>query len=90
MAAARNAVAVAGPASRRSARKRRTSRARFAGSLAIQAFGRDKCGCPSGGNSNTPVGVGSHGSGGSVDQSNSANSSATALNLNALFQTRIG
>ena len=58
----------------------------FAGSLAIQAFGRDKCGCPSGGNSNTPVGVGSHGSGGSVDQSNSASSSATALNLNALFQ----
>ena len=58
----------------------------FAGSLAIQAFGRDKCGCPSGGNSNTPVGVGSYGSGGSVDQSNSARSSATALNLNALFQ----
>ena len=58
----------------------------FAGSLAIQAFGRDKCGCPSGGNSNTPVGVGSYGSGGSVDQSNSARSSAPALNLNALFQ----
>ena len=58
----------------------------FAGSLAIQAFGRDKCGCPSGGNSNTPVGVGSYGSGGSVDQSNSVDSSATALNLNALFQ----
>ena len=58
----------------------------FAGSLAIQAFGRDKCGCPSGGNSNTPVGVGSYGSGGSVDQSNAASSSATALNLNALFQ----
>ena len=58
----------------------------FAGSLAIQAFGRDKCGCPSGGNSNTPVGVGSYGSGGSVDQSNAARSSASALNLNALFQ----
>jgi hypothetical protein len=58
----------------------------LAGSLAIQAFGRDKCGCPSGGNSNTPVGVGSHGSGGSVDQSNAARSSASALNLNALFQ----
>jgi hypothetical protein len=58
----------------------------LAGSLAIQAFGRDKCGCPSGGNSNTPVGVGSYGSGGSVDQSNSARSSASALNLNALFQ----
>ena len=58
----------------------------LAGSLAIQAFGRDKCGCPSGGNSSTPVGVGSHGSGGSVDQSNSARSSALAPNLNALFQ----
>jgi hypothetical protein len=58
----------------------------LAGSLAIQAFGRDKCGCPSGGNSNTPVGVGSYGSGGSVDQSNAARSSAAALNLNALFQ----
>ena len=30
--------------------------------------------------------VGSYGSGGSVDQSNSVSSSATALNLNALFQ----
>ena len=58
----------------------------FAGSLALQAFGRDRCGCPSGGNSNTPVGVGSYGSGGSVDQSNRVDSSATALNLNALFQ----
>ncbi len=58
----------------------------FAGSLAIQAFGHGKCGCPSGGNSNTPVGVGSYGSGGSVDQSNAARSSATALNLNALLQ----
>jgi ribosomal protein L24 len=58
----------------------------LAGSLAVQAFGRGKCGCPSGGNSNTPVGVGSYGSGGSVDQSNSVDSSATALNLNALFQ----
>jgi hypothetical protein len=58
----------------------------FAGSLAIQAFGHGKCGCPSGGNSNTPVGVGSYGSGGSVKQSNSVDSDATALNLNALFQ----
>jgi len=32
------------------------------------------------------VGVGSYGSGGSVDQSNAASSSATALNLNALLQ----
>ena len=58
----------------------------LAGSLAIQAFGREKCGCPSGGNSNTPVGVGGHGSGGSVDQSNDVSSSAKALNLNALLQ----
>ena len=58
----------------------------LAGSLAIQAFGRDKCGCPSGGNSNTPVGVGSKRSGGSVDQSNDVHSSAKALNLNALYQ----
>ena len=58
----------------------------LAGSLAIQAFGRDKCGCASGGNSNTPVGVGSHGSGGSVDQSNTARSSALAPNLNGLYQ----
>ena len=58
----------------------------LAGSLAIQAFGRDKCGCPAGGNSSTPVGVGSHGSGGSVDQSNAVYSSALAPNLNALYQ----
>jgi hypothetical protein len=58
----------------------------LAGSLAIQAFGRGACGCPSGGNSNTPVGVGSHGSGGSVEQSNDVASSAKALNLNALYQ----
>ena len=58
----------------------------FAASLAIQAFGHGKCGCPPGGNSNTPVGVGSYGSGGSVDQSNSVKSAAPALNLNALLQ----
>ena len=58
----------------------------LAGSLAIQAFGHGKCGCASGGNSNAPVGVGGYGSGGSVDQSNSVDSSATALNLNALYQ----
>ena len=58
----------------------------FAGSLAIQAFGRGKCGCPAGGNTSTPVGVGGHSAGGDVDQSNSVASSATALNLNALKQ----
>ena len=54
--------------------------------MALQAFGHGKCGCPSGGNSSTPVGVGSHGSGGSLEQSNHAGSSAKALNLNALSQ----
>ncbi len=58
----------------------------LAASLAAQVSGRDRCGCPSGGNTNTPVGVGSYGSGGSVDQSNKVSSSASALNLNALFQ----
>jgi hypothetical protein len=37
-------------------------------------------------NANTPVGVDGHGGGGSVDQSNEVESSATALNLNALKQ----
>jgi hypothetical protein len=37
-------------------------------------------------NTNAPVRVGSYGGGGSVDQSNSVGSSATALNLNALGQ----
>ena len=57
-----------------------------AGSLAVQDFGRDRCGCQSGGNSNAPVRVDSYGGGGSVRQSNSVGSSATALNLNALGQ----
>ena len=58
-----------------------------AASLAAQEFGQeDKCGCPSGGNTNTPVRVDSKGDGGNVDQSNSVDSSATAANLNALKQ----
>ena len=48
-----------------------------AGSLAVQEFGRDKRGCGSGGNSNAPVRVDSEGDGGSVDQSNSVESSGT-------------
>jgi hypothetical protein len=66
--------------------KAKSEQVAFAGSLAVQAFGRHKCGCASGGNSSTPVGVGGHGSAGSVDQSNAVRSSATALNLNALHQ----
>ena len=57
-----------------------------AASLAVQAFDRDRCGCSSGGNTNTPVRVDSWGDGGSVEQSNSVDSSATAANLNALKQ----
>ena len=58
----------------------------LAGSLAVQAFGRDRCGCGSGGNSNAPVRVDSEGDGGSVDQSNNVWSSGTAANLNGLGQ----
>ena len=58
----------------------------LAGSLAVQEFGRDRCGCGSGGNSNTPVRVDSEGDGGSVDQSNNVWSSGTAANLNGLSQ----
>ena len=57
-----------------------------AASLAAQTAGHHKCGCPSGGNTNTPVRVDSKGDGGSVDQSNSVDSDATAANLNALEQ----
>ena len=59
-----------------------------AASLAAQSAGRDMCGCSSGGNVNTPVRVDSDGDGGSVDQSNSVDSSATAANLNLTGQER--
>lgn len=57
-----------------------------AASLAVQDFGRDRCGCQTGGNSNAPVRVDSYGGGGSVEQSNGVGSSASAVNLNALGQ----
>ena len=57
-----------------------------AASLAAQSGGRDRCGCGSSGNTNTPVRVDSKGDGGSVEQSNSVDSDATAANLNALKQ----
>ena len=41
-------------------------------SAALQDAGHDKCGCPSGGNTNSPVRVDSKGDDGSVRQSNSA------------------
>ena len=60
-----------------------------AASLAAQSAGRDRCGCSSGGNVNTPVRVDSYGDGGSVDQSNSVDSSATAANLNLTGQSAV-
>ncbi len=63
-----------------------SSQGALAASLAAQVAGHDKCGCSSGGNSNTPVRVDSKGDGGYVDQSNEVESDATAANLNALKQ----
>ena len=63
-----------------------SSQGALAASLAAQLAGHDKCGCSSGGNSNTPVRVDSKGDGGYVDQSNKVESDATAANLNALKQ----
>ena len=58
----------------------------LAASLAAQSGGHDRCGCDSSGNTNAPVRVDSYGDGGSVRQSNSVDSDATAANLNALKQ----
>jgi hypothetical protein len=63
-----------------------SSQGALAASLAAQSAGHDRCGCSSGGNSNTPVRVDSKGDGGHVDQSNKVESDATAANLNALKQ----
>ena len=60
--------------------------AALAASLAAQVGGHGKCGCPSDGNSSTPTRVGSPGWDGSVDQSNTVDSDATAANLNLLGQ----
>jgi epidermal growth factor receptor substrate 15 len=58
----------------------------LAASAAIQDFGKSECGCHSGGNSNNPVRVWSPGSDGSVSQTNSADSTATADNSNSTDQ----
>ena len=58
-----------------------------AASLAAQLGSREKCGCGSSGNTNTPVRIGSYGGGGSVEQSNDVASSAVAGNLNLTGQT---
>ena len=66
--------------------KAKNDQSAAAASLAAQSFGHDRCGCGSSGNTNTPVRVDSKGDGGSVEQSNSVDSSAAAGNLNALKQ----
>jgi hypothetical protein len=59
--------------------------AALAASVASQQ-GAERCGCGSGGNSYAPVRVDSPGDGGSVDQSNTVASAATAGNLNLTGQ----
>jgi hypothetical protein len=58
----------------------------LAASAAVQDFGRSECGCHAAGNSNGPVRVWSPGSDGSVSQTNSADSTATAANRNSTDQ----
>jgi epidermal growth factor receptor substrate 15 len=58
----------------------------LAASAAVQDFGKSECGCQSGGNSNDPVRVWSPGNDGSVSQSNSTDSTATADNSNSTDQ----
>jgi hypothetical protein len=60
--------------------------AALAASLTVQDFGKDECGCKSGGNSNSPTRVYSRGDDGYVAQSNSADSSAKADNDNSTHQ----
>lgn len=61
--------------------------AAFAASAALQKFGKSECGCSSSGNSNQPVRVWSSGDDGSVSQSNSADSTASARNWNDTDQS---
>ena len=65
-----------------------SAQASLALSKAIQAGGRDKCGCSGGpSNSNTPVRIDSWGHDGDVSQSNNVSSHAAAGNLNATKQS---
>lgn len=65
----------------------KNEQAAAAESLALQqAAGKDRCGCTSGGNGNSPVRVDSDGHGGSVEQSSSVDSTAKAANLNLTGQ----
>jgi hypothetical protein len=63
-----------------------SSQGALAASLAAQLAGHDRCGCGSGGNTNTPVRVDSHGDGGDVEQKNTVDSDAEAANLNLTGQ----
>ncbi len=56
--------------------KAKNDQSAAAASLAAQSGGHDRCGCGSSGNTNTPVRVDSKGDGGSVEQSNSVDSTA--------------
>jgi hypothetical protein len=56
-------------------------------SHAVQDFGKSECGCPSGGNTNTPVRVGSSGNDGNVFQANDVSSEAKASNDNDTHQS---
>ena len=62
------------------------AQAAFSASGTIQDFGKRECGCHSSGNSNDPVRVWSPGTDGSVSQSNTADSTATARNSNSAYQ----
>jgi hypothetical protein len=57
-----------------------------AASFALQDFGKSECGCPSGGNSNSPTRVYSPGDDGSVEQENEVSSKAEAENENRTKQ----
>ena len=57
-----------------------------ADSVAVQAFPHSPCGCSAGGNSNSPIRVGSWGDDGRVTQVNAVGSLAAATNHNSTFQ----
>jgi hypothetical protein len=59
----------------------------FAGSLAAQIPGRDRCGCPTGGNENAPLRVLSPGWDGAVSQANNVHSGAESSNSNQTDQS---
>ncbi len=68
------------------AQKAESTQGALALSGAVQDFGRSKCGCQSGGNSNDPLRVHSSGDDGNVAQYNTVSSDAKAKNDNDLDQ----